>query len=56
MSLIRPENRPSIAVAERIGERYRGTVPFRGGSTGLWGITRAEWEAVRAANREAGQG
>jgi RimJ/RimL family protein N-acetyltransferase len=47
VSLIRPDNQPSIAVAERIGERYRGHVPFRGGSTGLWAITRAEWESAR---------
>jgi len=49
VSLIRSDNEPSIAVAERIGERYRGQVPFRGGSTGLWAITRAEWEAQRVA-------
>jgi RimJ/RimL family protein N-acetyltransferase len=49
LSLILPDNQPSIAVAERIGERYRGQVPFRGGSTGLWAITRAEWEAQRVA-------
>jgi len=47
VSVIRPDNAPSIAVAERIGERYRGEVPFRGGTTGLWAITRAEWEAAR---------
>jgi len=49
VSVIRPDNKPSIAVAERIGERYRGQFPFRGGSTGLWAITRAEWEAQRVA-------
>jgi RimJ/RimL family protein N-acetyltransferase len=43
VSLIHPSNAASIAVAERIGERYRGLVPFRGGETGEWVITRAEW-------------
>jgi RimJ/RimL family protein N-acetyltransferase len=49
VSLIRPDNAPSIAVAERIGERFRGEVPFRGGTTGEWVITRAEWGERRAA-------
>jgi RimJ/RimL family protein N-acetyltransferase len=48
VSLIRPDNAPSQAVATRIGERYRGEIVFRGGATGLWAITRADWEALRA--------
>jgi RimJ/RimL family protein N-acetyltransferase len=48
VSVIRPDNARSIAVAERIGERPRGSVAFRGGEIGLWAITRAEWEAQRA--------
>lgn len=47
VSLIQPSNVASIAVAGRIGERYRGLVPFRGGKTGEWVITRAEWGAAR---------
>ena len=46
VSLIQPDNTASIAVAERIGERYRGMVPFRGGETGEWAITREEWAAT----------
>jgi RimJ/RimL family protein N-acetyltransferase len=49
VSLIQPENAASIAVAERLGERRRGLVAFRGGETGLWAITRAEWDAQRAS-------
>jgi RimJ/RimL family protein N-acetyltransferase len=48
ISLIQPANQASIAVAERIGERYRGMVPYRGGETGEWVITRDEWVARRA--------
>jgi RimJ/RimL family protein N-acetyltransferase len=44
ISLIQPSNVASQAVASRIGETYRGETPFRGGETGLWAITRAEWE------------
>ncbi len=49
VSLIQPDNRASQAVAKRIGESYRGETPFRGGTTGLWAITRAEWTATAAA-------
>lgn len=55
VSVIQPENQPSMAVAERIGERYRGPVAFRGGTTGLWAITRAEWEAARDEEGAAGR-
>ena len=51
ISLIQPSNVASIAVAERIGERYRGTVPYRGGETGEWVITREEWDSRREAVR-----
>ena len=51
VSLIRPANGPSIAVAERVGERYRGMVAFRGGETGEWVITREEWDSRREATR-----
>jgi len=43
VSLIQPHNQASQAVAGRIGESYRGETPFRGSTTGLWAISRAEW-------------
>ena len=43
VSLIHSTNHASQAVATRIGEAYRGEVPFRGGTTGLWAISRSEW-------------
>jgi RimJ/RimL family protein N-acetyltransferase len=51
VSLIQPSNVASIAVAERIGERYRGMVPFRGGETGEWVMTRENWNARPEAVR-----
>jgi RimJ/RimL family protein N-acetyltransferase len=51
ISLIQPANAASQAVAARVGEHFRGETPFRGGSTGLWSITRAEWEAARETPR-----
>lgn len=45
VSLIHPTNHASQAVAARIGEAYRGEVPFRDGATGLWAISRADWAA-----------
>jgi RimJ/RimL family protein N-acetyltransferase len=48
VSLIRPANAASMAVAQRIGEHRRGMIPFRGSEIGLWAITRSEWEARRA--------
>jgi RimJ/RimL family protein N-acetyltransferase len=49
ISLIRPENAASIGVAERIGETFAGMVPYRGGETGKWAISRETWAARRAA-------
>lgn len=43
VSLIHPTNHASQAVATRTGQTYRGEVPFRGGATGLWAISRSEW-------------
>jgi RimJ/RimL family protein N-acetyltransferase len=48
VSLIQPDNAASIAVAEKLGETFTGMVPFRGGETGKWAITREAWAAQRA--------
>jgi RimJ/RimL family protein N-acetyltransferase len=40
ISLIRPENHPSIRVAERLGERLEGEVEFFGGRALIYGIER----------------
>jgi RimJ/RimL family protein N-acetyltransferase len=56
ISIIRPDNTRSIRVAERIGERYRGTTPFRGNQASIWAITRDEWEAGRAGHGSGGLG
>jgi RimJ/RimL family protein N-acetyltransferase len=47
VSLIQPDNAASISVAEKLGETFAGMVPFRGGETGKWAITRDEWAARR---------
>jgi RimJ/RimL family protein N-acetyltransferase len=48
VSLIQPDNAASIAVAEKLGETFARMVPFRGGETGKWAISRADWAAQRA--------
>jgi RimJ/RimL family protein N-acetyltransferase len=48
VSLIQPDNTASIAVAEKLGETFAGMVPYRGGETGKWAITRDAWAAQRA--------
>jgi RimJ/RimL family protein N-acetyltransferase len=40
ISLIRPDNHPSIRVAERLGEQLEGEVEFFGGPTLIYGIHR----------------
>lgn len=45
ISLIRPDNHPSIRVAERLGERLEGETEFMGGRTLIYGIRRTEWTA-----------
>jgi RimJ/RimL family protein N-acetyltransferase len=45
ISLIDPENRRSIALAERLGERLEGEVEIRGWRTLQYGIDRADWAA-----------
>ncbi len=50
---IDPDNLASARVAERLGSRNRGPgvlpAPFSGASIDLWGQTREEWQANRAA-------
>lgn len=45
ISLIDPENRRSIALAERLGERLVGEVEIRGWRTLQYGIERADWKS-----------
>ena len=53
VSLIQPGNTASIAVAEKLGETFAGMVPYRGGETGKWAITRDAWAARRAGTGPA---
>jgi RimJ/RimL family protein N-acetyltransferase len=50
--VIDPENRPSIAVAERLGSRHRGPgrlpAPFEHFNVHVWGQTRGQWRNRRA--------
>ena len=45
LSLIDPDNHPSIAVATRLGESLRGEVDLLGHRVLIYGISRAEWAA-----------
>ena len=47
LSLIDPANQPSIAVATRLGESLRGETDLWGNRVLIYGIGRAEWEAMR---------
>lgn len=47
VSLIRPENAPSIRVAERLGERLEGRTTLMGGEVLVYGIDRTAWERSR---------
>lgn len=40
ISLIRPENHPSIRVAQRLGEAYQGTVEVVGAHASVYGLRR----------------
>jgi len=48
LSLIDPDNGPSIAVATRLGESRRGEVDLLGHRVLIYGISRAEWAARHA--------
>ena len=47
ISLIRPDNTPSIRVAERLGESLEGSVELFGSEALIYGITRDVWLAAR---------
>jgi RimJ/RimL family protein N-acetyltransferase len=47
ISLIRPDNRASIRVAERLGERLERRTDLYGHEALVYGIDRAQWEAGR---------
>jgi RimJ/RimL family protein N-acetyltransferase len=49
ISLIHPENDPSIRVAQRLGERPAGATEVMGKSALIYRITREEWAAARTA-------
>lgn len=54
---IDPDNRPSQALATRLGSRVRGPgklpAPYEDARIEIWGQTRAEWEAHRAGRTVA---
>lgn len=47
ISLIRPDNTPSVRVAERLGERRVESVELFGSEALVYAVTRAEWLAAR---------
>ena len=46
ISLIRPDNRPSVRVAERLGERLEGPTTLFGQDALVYAIDRARWETA----------
>ena len=46
ISLIHPDNRASIAVAERLGEALEGEANVMGLDLLVYGISRDRWRAV----------
>ena len=51
ISLIRPDNAPSVRVAERLGERLEGRVELLGSESLVYGITREDWLAGRRESK-----
>jgi RimJ/RimL family protein N-acetyltransferase len=45
ISLIHPENRASIKVAERLGETHEGETEVLGMPVLIYGISRGKWES-----------
>ena len=45
ISLIYPDNKPSIKVAERLGEKLEGKTELFGKEVLIYGIDRAGWQA-----------
>jgi RimJ/RimL family protein N-acetyltransferase len=55
ISLIYPENTPSIRVAERLGERLEGTTVLYGSEVCVYGIPVSRWQALaHVASRPKG--
>jgi RimJ/RimL family protein N-acetyltransferase len=46
ISMIDPDNRRSIRLAERLGERFEGEISLRGYRLSLYAIERESWRAV----------
>jgi RimJ/RimL family protein N-acetyltransferase len=51
ISLIRPDNLPSVRVAERLGERLEATVELHGSPALVYGIGREDWLAARRGSK-----
>ena len=51
VSLIRPQNAPSIRVAEKIGEQLQGRMEFYGHEALVYGISRERWQDSRRMGR-----
>jgi len=47
ISLIYPDNKPSIKVAERLGEKLEGKTELFGKEVLIYGIDRADWRAAK---------
>jgi len=47
ISLIRPDNKVSIKVAEKLGEKLAGETEVLGTKAVIYGITKEDWEKVR---------
>jgi RimJ/RimL family protein N-acetyltransferase len=45
LSLIDPANKPSIAVATRLGETPRGDIDLWGNRVLIYGISRSDWQS-----------
>ena len=56
VSLIRPQNAPSIRVAEKIGEQFQGRMEFYGSEVLVYGISRERWLESGAMRRSSEQG
>ena len=56
VSLIRPQNAPSIRVAEKIGEQFQGRMEFYGSEVLVYGISRERWLESRAMRHSFEQG
>jgi RimJ/RimL family protein N-acetyltransferase len=54
ISLIQPENAPSIRVAQRLGESQHDAVEVMGKSALVYRITREEWEAASQTLEQTG--